>query len=72
MFGCFNALLQHPRRNRKLASMRLAWLLMAGCAALSAVRHAFEWIAVAAGWTQTRLTTLVSLRQIPIVLARCC
>ena len=51
------------------STMRLAWLMMTWSAVLSIVRHGFELTSGVAGWTVTMPTTLVSLRQIPIVLA---
>lgn len=61
---------------RKIASdhgqgtrMRLAWRLITASAAVAVVRHLFEWLVLATGWVDTRLTTLVSLRQIPIVVS---
>ncbi|HXG31784.1 MAG TPA: hypothetical protein VNJ11_00345 [Bryobacteraceae bacterium] len=50
-------------------SMRLAWGLITASAAFAVLRHFFEWLVLAAGWIDTHLTTLVSLRQIPIVLS---
>lgn len=54
------------------STMRLAWMMMAWSAGFSIVRHAFEFVSYAAGWNTTRLYTLVSLRQIPIVLSLVC
>ncbi len=54
---------------RERSTMRLAWRLIAASAAIAVIRHLFESLAVAAGWIDTRLTTLVSLRQIPIVVS---
>jgi hypothetical protein len=51
------------------SAMRLAWVLMACCAAVSMVRHAFEFIAVLAGWIPGRVSTVVGFRQIPIALS---
>ena len=51
------------------STMRIAWLLIAAGSVAAILRHGFEWLAFLAGWDQTMLTTLVSLRQIPIVLS---
>jgi hypothetical protein len=51
------------------STMRMAWLLMAWSSAISIIRHGFEGTAFLAGWTETVPTTLLSLRQIPIVLS---
>ncbi len=51
------------------STMRMAWVLMAWSSAISIIRHGFEGTAFLAGWTETMPTTLLSLRQIPIVLA---
>jgi hypothetical protein len=51
------------------STMRMAWVLMAWSSAISIVRHGFEGTAFLAGWTQTMPATLLSLRQIPIVLS---
>lgn len=51
------------------STMRLAWLLIAASSAMELVRHSFEWTGFAAGWHQSMPTTLLSLRQIPIVMA---
>src|SRR6266481_1852131 len=51
------------------STMRVAWLLMTWSSAMAFLRYGFEWISSLAGWTHTRLTTVVSLRQIPIVLS---
>lgn len=56
--------------HRDASTMRLAWLLMAASCATSVVRHGFEWTTYLLGWHNTELlTTVVSLRQIPTVLA---
>jgi hypothetical protein len=55
--------------HRAPSAMRTAWLLMAASAAVAIIRHVFDWVAYLAGWKETMLTTLVSLRQIPIVLS---
>lgn len=54
------------------STMRLAWMMMAWSSVFSVIRHTFEFGARAAGWEATRLHTIVSLRQIPIVLALVC
>ncbi|MCS6953976.1 MAG: hypothetical protein RMK57_04870 [Bryobacterales bacterium] len=61
---------------RKIASdhgektrMRLAWGLITASAAIAVLRHVFEWLVLATGWIDAHLATLVSLRQIPIVLS---
>ncbi len=52
------------------STMRLAWLLVAASCCVAIVRHAFEWVTFLMGWHRTaRLITVVSLRQIPTVLA---
>ena len=56
--------------HRDASTMRLAWLLMAASCAASVVRHVFEWTGYLLGWHHTPLlTTVVTLRQIPTVLA---
>ncbi len=55
--------------HRAPSTMRTAWLLMAASAAVAVIRHVFDWTAYLIGWKETMLTTLVSLRQIPIVLS---
>jgi len=58
------------RDHQKGSRMRLAWLLMAASCAMALVRHGFEWTTFLMGWHQTaRLVSVVSLRQIPTVLA---
>ena len=54
---------------RDRSTMRLAWRLIAASAGFAVIRHSFEALALAAGWVDTLLTTLVSLRQIPIVIS---
>ncbi len=54
---------------RDRSTMRLAWRLIAASATVAVIRHCFEWLVLATGWNETRLTTLVSLRQIPIVVS---
>ncbi len=54
------------------STMRLAWMMMAWSSVFSMVRHTFEFTARTVGWELTRLHTVVSLRQIPIVLALVC
>ena len=56
--------------NAKPSTMRTAWLLMAASCAAAIVRHAYEWITFLLGWHRNNmLSTVVSLRQIPTVLA---
>lgn len=54
---------------RERSTMKLAWGLIATSAGAAVIRHSFEWLIVAAGWMDNRATTLVSLRQIPIVIS---
>jgi hypothetical protein len=49
--------------------MRVAWFMIAASSAMSILRHAFAFTSHQAGWDRTMLHTLVSLRQIPIVLS---
>lgn len=51
------------------STMRLAWLMMAWSSAMAIVRHIFAITTYYTGWNSTMLHTLVSLRQIPIVLS---
>jgi hypothetical protein len=52
------------------STMRTAWLLMAGSCAAAIVRHGFEWTTFLLGWDDGNMATnIVSLRQIPTVLA---
>jgi hypothetical protein len=55
--------------HREGTRMRLAWGLITASAGMAVLRHFFEWLVLVTGWIDTRLTTLVSLRQIPIVLS---
>src|SRR5882672_8189635 len=52
------------------STMRIAWILMAASMAVAIVRHGYEWTLIVTGLNRTPLlTTVVSLRQIPIVLS---
>jgi len=51
------------------SSMKLAWRLIAAHAVFAALRHGFESMAVVMGWMTNYPITLVSLRQIPIVVS---
>jgi hypothetical protein len=52
------------------STMHLAWLLMAASCATAIVRHGYEWTTYLLGWIDSPLrTSVVSLRQIPTVLA---
>lgn len=56
--------------HRDPSTMHLAWLLMAASCAMAIVRHTFEWTIYQKGWTDIpKMTSVVSLRQIPTVLA---
>jgi hypothetical protein len=66
VYFCLKIASDHHQRS----TMRVAWLLMVASCAMAIVRHAFEWTALLLGWHETeRLVSLVSLRQIPTVLA---
>jgi len=55
---------------RSPSTMRTAWLLIGASCAAALVRHAFEWTTLLLGWQDSPLaTSIVSLRQIPTVLA---
>lgn len=54
---------------RDRSTMRLAWRLIAASAGFAVVRHSFEGLVLATGWVDTMLTTLVSLRQLPIAVS---
>ena len=55
---------------RAHSTMRFAWILMAASIAVAMLRHGYEWSMLLAGWNRTSLlTSVVSLRQIPIALA---
>ena len=55
--------------HRGPSTMHTAWVLMAASCATAIVRHAFEWTTFLLWHNNSRLTTVVSLRQIPTVLA---
>ncbi len=49
--------------------MKLAWRLIAAHAAFAFLRHAYECLAVVTGWMTAYPITLVTLRQIPLVIS---
>src|SRR6185369_17128626 len=51
------------------STMRTAWSLMAWSSGMAIVRYAFEWLSELTGWMSTMRHSVVSLRQIPIVLS---
>jgi hypothetical protein len=65
LYFCLKIAADHPHSS----TMRLAWLLIAASAVMSLIRHGFECLTFLTGWAETRLTTLTSLRQIPIALS---
>jgi hypothetical protein len=62
---CHNITADHREGTR----MHRAWGLITASAGVAVLRHFFEWLVLATGWIDTHFTTLVSLRQIPIVLS---
>ncbi|MGJ5818070.1 hypothetical protein [Paludibaculum fermentans] len=55
----------YPRGSR----MRRAWLLMCAASTAALIRYTFEWLTYALGWIDRYHYTLVSLRQVPVVIS---
>jgi hypothetical protein len=51
------------------STMRTAWLLMALSSVVAVIRYSFEWFSELTGWMLTMRNSVVSLRQVPIVLS---